>query len=115
MSFGISPKECFGLLGLNGAGKTTTFKILTGEIKPTSGKAYINGFDILKEKSKARRNLGFCPQFDYLPEDMTVEETFNLFACLRGLESSKIKQTIDDLVKIFNLNEFTKKLVQKLR
>lgn len=54
------------LLGLNGAGKTTTFKILTGEINATSGKAYINGHDIKKERSKARRNLGFCPQFDYL-------------------------------------------------
>ena len=54
------------MLGLNGAGKTTTFKILTGEINATSGKAFINGYEITKNRSKARRNLGFCPQFDYL-------------------------------------------------
>ncbi len=48
--------------GLNGAGKTTTFKILTGELTATSGSAYINGYDITKNKSKARQNLGFCPQ-----------------------------------------------------
>ena len=46
---------------------------------------------------------------------MSVEETFNLFAELRGLESNKIEKTIQDLIKIFNLNEFTKKLVQNLR
>ena len=46
---------------------------------------------------------------------MSVEETFNLFAELRGLERNKIQKIIQDLIKIFNLNEFTKKLVQNLR
>lgn len=46
---------------------------------------------------------------------MTVEETFKLFAGLRGLESKGIKTTVEDLIKIFNLNEFNNKLVQKLR
>jgi ABC-type multidrug transport system ATPase subunit len=45
---------------LNGAGKTTTFKILTGELDATSGKAFINGYNINHQKFKARRNLGFC-------------------------------------------------------
>ncbi len=49
-------------MGLNGAGKTTTFKILTGELKATTGQAFINGYNILKDKSKARQRLGFCPQ-----------------------------------------------------
>ncbi len=62
-------------MGLNGAGKTTTFKILTGEIKATSGKSYINGYDIKTDRSKALRNLGFCPQFDCLPEYLTVKHT----------------------------------------
>ena len=62
-------------MGLNGAGKTTTFKILTGEIKATSGKSYINGFDITTERSKALHNLGFCPQFDCLPEYLSVKHT----------------------------------------
>jgi len=43
----------FGLLGVNGAGKTTTFKMLTNDITPTSGKAYINNFDLSYEKEKA--------------------------------------------------------------
>lgn len=42
----IPTGECFGLLGINGAGKTTTFKILTGDITPTSGTAVLSGYDI---------------------------------------------------------------------
>lgn len=114
LSLGVLPQECFGLLGLNGAGKTTTFKILTGELTATSGEAFINGYDISKERSKARRSLGFCPQFDYLPEYLTVEETFQLYAGLRGLDSSKIPSILNDMIKVFKLNEMTKKRVQDL-
>jgi ABC-type multidrug transport system ATPase subunit len=99
---------------LNGAGKTTTFKILTGEIEASSGEAFINGFDIKKNKHQARRNLGFCPQFDILPEYLSVKETFKLIAGLRGLEKSTIDKTVSELVKVFKLEEFNDKLVQNL-
>ncbi len=115
LGFGIAPKECFGLLGLNGAGKTTTFKILTGELKATSGQAYINGYNILKERSQARRSLGFCPQFDYLPEYLSVKETFELYCGLRGLDKVMVPKIIDDMTKVFKLNEMSKKMVQNLR
>ena len=115
LGFGIAPKECFGLLGLNGAGKTTTFKILTGELTATSGQAYINGYNTVKERSQARRSLGFCPQFDYLPEYLTVQETFDLYCGLRGLDRSQVPKIIDDMTKVFKLNEMSKKKVQDLR
>ena len=66
LTFGVGKGECFGLLGVNGAGKTTTFKMLTGDIDPTDGMAEINGFSILNELGDARRNIGYCPQFDAL-------------------------------------------------
>ena len=48
LSFGVRRGECFGLLGINGAGKTTVFQMLTGDILPTSGAAYINSFSIMQ-------------------------------------------------------------------
>ena len=52
LSIGISKGECFGLLGINGAGKTTTFKMLTGDHQPTSGTAYLDGYDVTKQQRK---------------------------------------------------------------
>lgn len=52
ISVGISRQECFGLLGQNGAGKTTTFKMLTGDVMVSTGKAYVNGFSV---KSQLRQ------------------------------------------------------------
>ena len=101
-------------MGLNGAGKTTTFKILTGEIKATSGTAFINGHNVESERYKALHNLGFCPQFDCLPEYLTVEHAFNLFAGLRGLEANSMKPVLDELIGVFKLDEYRKKLVQDL-
>jgi ATP-binding cassette subfamily A (ABC1) protein 3 len=114
LSFGISPNECFGFLGSNGAGKTTTFKILTGEIPATLGKAYINSFDISKQMLKARQSLAFCPQFDYLLEFLTVRDTLQFFSKIRGLKKETINDTVDSLIQVFKLNEFEKTLVQKL-
>jgi len=55
VTFGIKNGECFTLLGVNGAGKTTTFKILSGEIIPTSGEAYIGGYNVSNDLYNARR------------------------------------------------------------
>ena len=88
--------------------------MLIGEIKPSGGAAFINGYDIRKDKSNARRNIGFCPQFDVLPEYLTVRNTFELVAGLRGLESKSIKKSIDELIKVFKLDEFNDKFVQNL-
>lgn len=85
--------------------------MLTGELIPTSGNAYINGSEIVKERSKVRRDMSFCPQFDYLPEYLTVQDVFLLFSAIRGLERKTIKNVINDLISIFKLDEFRDKYV----
>lgn len=55
--------ECFGLLGVNGAGKTTSFSMLTGEVLPDEGEAYVAGHSLLDEPLSAHRSTGYCPQF----------------------------------------------------
>jgi ATP-binding cassette subfamily A (ABC1) protein 3 len=115
LSFGVSPTDCFGLLGLNGAGKTTTIEILTGQLDLTSGRAYVNGHDIKEDRIEAIRSLGYCPQFDYLPEYLTSRESLELYANLRGLKENVTNRIIDDFINAFKLNEFESKLVQNLR
>jgi ABC-type multidrug transport system ATPase subunit len=68
LTVAVQKGETFGLLGANGAGKTTTLGILTGDIAPTSGDAYVAGNDITGSVpggvAEARKNIGFCPQTD---------------------------------------------------
>lgn len=85
VSFGIDNGEVFGLLGVNGAGKTTTFKMLSGELKPTSGQAWVAGRSVITELEAARVNIGYCPQFDALLDNLTVREHLELFSDVKGI------------------------------
>ena len=114
LTFGVLPTECFGLLGLNGAGKTTTLQILTGETNASRGEAYVNGYNIQLDRYKSIRNLGFCPQFDYLPEFLTVRQSLELFANIRGISSSFVPQSVRNFLDAFNLHEFRDRVVQNL-
>ncbi len=101
---------------MNGAGKTTTLKILTDEEKATAGFPYVNGINVSKNILKKNLSLGFCPQFDYLPDFMTVEEVLYLFANLRGIRpGSKIDIIVKEFIDIFKLTEFRHRLSQNLR
>ena len=62
VSLNIQDGEVFGLLGQNGAGKTTIIHMLATLLKPTSGTAEINGYDIVKDSSKVRKNIGIVFQ-----------------------------------------------------
>ena len=64
LTVGIPRGECFGLLGVNGSGKTTTFKILTAELLPTFGTAYIAGHCVTKESKKVYTPMGMCGYID---------------------------------------------------
>ncbi|XP_036597535.1 ATP-binding cassette sub-family A member 3-like [Trichosurus vulpecula] len=93
------------LLGHNGAGKTTTLSMLTGLYPPTSGQAYINGFEITRDMVEIRKNLGLCPQHDLLFDYLTVAEHLYFFAMLKGFSKKKLKSEIDHMLSIFNLEE----------
>jgi len=61
ISFTIAKGECFALLGVNGAGKTTTFRLLTGDVNPTYGEAWIKGLKVPEDMKNARKEIGYCP------------------------------------------------------
>ena len=87
----------------------------TGELETTHGDIMISGYSIREQRYKARQNLGYCPQFDCLPEYLTVNEAIKLFAELRGIGLSEANSLTCDMLKIFQLGEFKNVLVQKLR
>ena len=76
----------FGLLGPNGAGKTTLISMLTGMYGPTSGNAWIAGYNLKTQLDIVQLQIGLCPQFDLLWGDLTVEEHLLFFARLKGIE-----------------------------
>ncbi|KAI9989277.1 hypothetical protein PInf_019438 [Phytophthora infestans] len=115
LSFGLQQGECYGFLGVNGAGKTTTMKVLTGDLLPTSGTATINGFDICKERSKARDSIGYCPQFDALIDLLTVREHLELFGRFKGFDTTyRLKKEVDRLLNKLQIQRFADKLAGSL-
>uniref|UniRef100_A0A8C3SYF5 ATP binding cassette subfamily A member 3 n=1 Tax=Chelydra serpentina TaxID=8475 RepID=A0A8C3SYF5_CHESE len=93
------------LLGHNGAGKTTTLSMLTGLYPPTSGQAYISGYEISQDMVLIRRSLGLCPQHDVLFDKMTVAEHLYFYSGLKGYPSLKCPEEIDRIVRLLNLEE----------
>ena len=78
ISISVKPGELFGLLGPNGAGKTTLISILSTIAEPTSGKAKVWGFDVEKESSKVRENIGMVFQDTTLDDRLTGKENLDL-------------------------------------
>ncbi|EAS01530.2 ABC transporter family protein (macronuclear) [Tetrahymena thermophila SB210] len=109
VSFGIKEGDCFGLLGINGAGKTTTFKMLAGEIQPSSGSVHIMGYDLSYQINDARRYIGYCPQFDALLENLTAREHLELYAAIKGIPKDLREQLVSQKIKEMGLSAFENK------
>jgi ABC-type multidrug transport system ATPase subunit len=80
ISFAVDKGEVFGLIGPDGAGKTSIFRMLTTLLVPDSGKASVNGFDIVNDYKEIRKRVGYMPGRFSLYQDLTVEENLNFFA-----------------------------------
>lgn len=106
ISFGVKKGDCFGLLGTNGAGKTTTFKILCGEIQPTSGICLVNGMNVATDMNKIRHLIGYCPQFDALLDNLTAREHLELYAAIKGIPSQMRERLISEKIIQLNLQKY---------
>ena len=99
----IKTGELFSLLGTNGAGKTTTIKMISTLILPTSGTTNINGLDIIKDREKIKRIINISPQEIAIAPNLTVLE--NLYFMAGIYEIKKAKEKINELIKLFKLEE----------
>lgn len=90
ISLDVEYGKVFGFLGPNGAGKTTTIKVLTTLIRPSSGKVYLFGKDIVKHSSEVRKRIGVVLQQPSFEANLTVERSLDLYGLLWGLASERI-------------------------
>jgi ABC-2 type transport system ATP-binding protein len=103
VSFDVAPGEIFGFLGPNGAGKSTTARMLTGFIPPTSGRAVVNGVDVARRPSTARRYIGVVPEEANAYADLTVWDNVMLMAELHGVDYPTRNTRARDLLDRFEL------------
>jgi ABC-2 type transport system ATP-binding protein len=113
VSLDIHEGEVFGLLGQNGAGKTTIIHMLATLLKPTSGTAQINGYDIVKNSSKVRKNIGIVFQAPSSDDMLTGFENLKIHSYLYGVPSELRVKRINELLKLVGLYERKDDIVKK--
>lgn len=101
----IDESEVFGLLGPNGAGKTTTIHMLATLLKPTSGTAIVNGYDIVNEASKVRASIGIVFQAPSSDDMLTGYENLKLHSLLYAVQKSNREKRIADVLELVGLTE----------
>lgn len=114
ISFKVNRGEIVGLLGENGAGKTTTLRLLATMLKPTGGTALINGYDIIKEASKVRGEIGILFGGEVgLYDRLTARENIKYFAQLNGMSKEETDKSINYLVEKLEMEEYINRRVGK--
>ena len=114
LSLTIGRGEVFGLLGKNGAGKTTTIKMLTMQLKPTTGEIFFEGRPISGNELFIKNLLGVVPQHLNFDQDLTVEENLELHARLHHLPKVERRTRIDELLKFVELEKVRRSFVREL-
>ncbi|MDQ3976227.1 MAG: ATP-binding cassette domain-containing protein [Thermoproteota archaeon] len=105
LSLDICNNEVFGLLGQNGAGKTTIIHMLATLLKPTSGSATVNGFDIVKEPAKVRASIGIVFQAPSSDDMLTGYENLKLHSLLYNVPRKIREKRISDVLELVDLTE----------
>lgn len=113
LSFTIKDGEILGFLGPNGAGKSTTMNMLTGYISSTSGKALINGIDILDDPIAAKKNIGYLPEIPPLYLDMTVKDYLNFIYDLKKCKLPR-KSHLEDVCSLVMINDVYDRIIRNL-
>jgi ABC-2 type transport system ATP-binding protein len=111
ISFSVNKGEVFGFLGPNGAGKTTTISMLCTLMQPTSGKATVGGFDVVKQANDVRTKIGVVTEKLIVYDRLTPVENLKLFGRLYGIPKQELNNKIEELLKLVDLWEWRKSLV----
>ncbi len=113
ISFEASDGEIFGLLGPNGSGKSTTMRMILGLLKPTAGEIIANGIDVIRERERAKKIMGYVPDDPVLPERLTAWEFVNYIADLRDIKRGEEREKrIDELFDLLDLSDARDDLIE---
>lgn len=114
ISFEVKDNEVVGFLGPNGAGKSTTMNMITGYIESSKGRIIINGYDISKTPTKAKKEIGYMPENVPLYPDLTVKEFVNYMADLKNVDKKSKKEEVNNILKETGLTDVQNKLIKKI-
>jgi ABC-2 type transport system ATP-binding protein len=108
----VKKGEVFGLLGPNAAGKTTTIRMMAGIVRPTEGRVFIDGYDVVTEPLKAKSILGYVPDKAFLYEKLTGREFLMFIASVHGIEKNQATKKINDLLALFGMRDIEEELIE---
>jgi ABC-2 type transport system ATP-binding protein len=94
ISFAVEPGEIFGFLGPNGAGKTTTIKMLTGQLRPTSGEAQVMGCDVVEEREQLKPQIGVVFDSQNIYERLSARDNLLFYARLYRIKKARVEQVL---------------------
>ncbi len=109
VSFVAADGRITGLLGPNGAGKSTTLRILATLIKPDSGTALIDGYNVATHSLEVRRQIGFLPHNSGIYSRLTARENIEYYAKICGLAGPAINSRIDELIEMLDMEEIAQR------
>mgnify|MGYP001822832854 FL=1 len=109
ISFTVEPGEIFGFLGPNGAGKTTTIKMLTGQLRPTSGHAWVVGCDVVTQRQQLKPQIGVVFEYQNVYERLTGRDNLLFAARLYGVKKSRV----DEVLEMVGLTDRSQERVKK--
>ena len=113
VSFTVERGEIVGFLGPNGAGKTTTMSIITGYLSSTSGRAEIDGMDILEHPTEVKKKIGYLPEVPPLYVDMTVKEYLEFIYDLKCCKLGK-KEHIGKICETVKISDAMNRVIRNL-
>lgn len=114
LSLHLDAGDIFGFIGPNGAGKTTTIKMLATLLRPTSGRAAIDGIDVVEHPDAVRERIGYMPAFFGIYDDMRVWEYLDFFAGAYRLPRAERPRLIDDVLALTDLGGKKDNYVEEL-
>lgn len=114
LSFEIDEGHVYGFLGPNGAGKSTTMNIMTGCLSATEGSVEIDGYDIFTDADKAKKRIGYLPEFPPLYMNETPYEYLRFVGEAKGLKGEELVTQIEEVIAQTKIDEMRNRLISKL-